>query len=325
MGISAGRTLIATFALTLTLASGARAADHLLQVSEVQPSAPDPTLAFVELRDAGSEPFPAAAYTLASRDESDQVIGQQTFAAPYGFANTSQPFLVGAAGVQPRDATLTISLSGARKVCFYRGTGTGTANEIHCLAFSAVPDDRSAQLTTSETVVFACPTPDAPNNQTSGPCSTADAPVADAPAESSTQQAPPDSGGSPPPPTTTSPPTTTTASPVVDERAPAISVSTPRTQRLKRLRIRAVTDEQATLAVSGFVRVQGRRHRFVRTIRAAEAGATSTIRIRLRAAGFEAVGGALRRGERPTARIRISARDAAGNDAVVKRAIALRL
>ncbi len=139
-----------------------------MHVTEVHPSPSNPALGFVELRDTAAETFSATSYTLASHDGSGAVIGQQTFTPPYGFSGSSQPFLVGAAEVQPRDGTLRISLTRARKVCFYRGAGT--AEPIHCLAFDEVPDGQSAQRTSSDGVVLACPTPDAPNRESAGTC-----------------------------------------------------------------------------------------------------------------------------------------------------------
>lgn len=285
---STGRTLASALLLTLALAPGANAADHLMLVNEVAPSTQDPGLAFVELQDPAGETFPSLAYTLASLDANGQMIGQQTFNPPYGFANTAEPFLVGATGVAPRDATLTISLAAARQVCFYRGAGT--SDLIHCLVFDAVPDGRSAQRTSSGGVVQACPTPDAPNRPTAEPCLGAPNPMA----------------------------------PLVDATPPELALAGKRRQRVGRLLVGAVVNEQATLRTSGFIRVAGRNRPFVRMVAPAEPGATTRFRIKLTAAGLKAARRALDQGNKLTAKVRVTARDAAGNVSVKKRSIDVR-
>lgn len=245
-------------------------------------------MAFVEFRDTAGESFPSPAYTLASRDASDRVLGQQTFSPPYGFANTTEPFLIAGPGRATRDATLTVPLTNARKVCFYRGFGT--TDEIHCLSFDAVPDGQSAQRTSSGTVVFACPTPDAPNKEAAGPC------------------AGPDPG----------------LGPVADDRKPMVVVSGERSQRVNDLRLGVVVDEQAALTVSGTTQVAGKAIAFKRATRAVQAGARSTLRIQLAPERLKTVKRALARGQKLEAKLKIVARDPAGNVTVTKRSVRLK-
>lgn len=279
-------TLASALLLTLALAAGANAADHQMRVTEVHLSVQDPALAFVELQDAAGETYPSLAYTLASHDGSGQVIGQQTFNPPYGFANTTAPFLVAAMGVSPRDATLTIPLGGARKVCFYRGAATN--DPIHCLSFDAVPDGRSAQRTSSGGVVLACPTPDAPNRQSDEGCS---------------------GSGNP-----TTPPT-------ADTDPPGLTLTGKGRQRVGRLRLGVVVDEQATLSVSGSIRVAGRKRPLAKVVVPAEPGAIRQVRTKLTGADLTAARRALARGEQLTAKVRVAARDAAGNTTLRRRSI----
>lgn len=288
--LSVGRTLTATLALTLALATAAGAADHQMHVTEVHPSGQDASQAFVELQPAASESYPALSYTLASLDGSGQVLGQQTFNPPYGFANTTAPYLVGATGVTPRDATLAIPLAAARRVCFYRGAGTSASNLIDCLSFDAVTDGRSAQRTSPGGVVQACPTPDAPNRQTAEPC-------AGAPAASG---------------------------PPADVRAPRLTLAAKLIQRVEAVRVSAVVDERSTLTMTGFIRVEGRKRRFVKIVTPSAPGATTRIRAKLTAAGRRAARRALNQGRDVTAEVRVAARDDAGNTTVTTRSVMLR-
>jgi hypothetical protein len=282
------RTAAVAATLTLALAGGANAADHRSHVEEVDPSAQDPTMAFVEFRDTAGESFPSPAYTLGSRDASGRVLGQQTFNPPYGFANTTEPFLIAGPGRSTRDAALTIPLTGARKVCFYRGFGT--SDEIHCLSFDAVPDGQSAQRTSTGAVVFACPTPDAPNKESAGPCP-----------------------GSEPGP-----------SPVADDRKPGVVVTVDRAQRVRELRVSVAVDEQATLTVSGASQVAGRSVAYKKATRAVDGGSEATIRIQLTPKRLKTVKRALARGQKLEAKLKIVARDLAGNVAATKRTVRLK-
>ncbi len=289
------RILVLSSQAALALAAPAQAADHQMRVTEVHTSPSNPALGFVELQDKAAETFPATSYTLASHDGSGAVIGQQTFTPPYGFSGSSQPFLVGAAEVQPRDATLTISLAGARKVCFYRGTGT--ADPINCLTFGEVPDGQSAQLTSSGGVVLACPTPDAPNRDSAGTCS--------APAPT---QPPPPSG-----------------QPAPDLVAPRQFLVAKRTQRLGRLAVRVRVNEPSTLIAVGSMKVGKKRLVFRKVKRFARAGVRVTIRFKLTKKNARIARRALRRGRKLTATIKVAARDRAGNTSRRKRAVRVKL
>jgi len=280
--------------LSLALAAGAQAADHLTQVSEVHPSATDAGMAFVELHNPGAESFPSLSYTLASVDASGAILGRQVFNPPYGLAGNTQPFLIGGASRQPRDAALTIPLAGARKVCFYRGTET--SDPIDCLSFGEVPEGQSAQRTSSGTVVFACPTPDTANRQTAEPCP----------------------GAAPTPASAPAPVPTETNVATADIRAPGLSISARRVQQLGRLRLGVVVDERATVTVSGSVRVAARSFALATVKRATPAGTRTTLTLKLTRKGTAAVRGALRRGARVTVTARVAARDLAGNVSVKK-------
>lgn len=294
------RSLPLALALAASLAGTAQAADHRMEVTEAHPSASDPSMAFVELQDPAAESFPDLSYTLASLDASGNVIGQQTFNPPYGFANTAEPFLVGAAGRQGRDATLTISLAGARKVCFYRGAGT--SQTIDCLSFDEVPEGRSAQDTSAETVVYACPTPDAPNRQTSEACAAAPAPVA--------------TMGTMPPPVVAPPP-------AADTRAPVQSIGAARLQRLRLLGARVRLNESARLTVTAATKIGTKKITFRKISRQLAGGAKASLRFKLSAAKSAVIRRSLGRGARPTVVVRVVARDAAGN--VSKRTLKIRL
>lgn len=273
--------LFAVFAST----APAQAADHQMHVSEVHPSPANAALGFVELLDASAETFPATSYTLASLDGSGAVIGQQAFTPPYGFARSAEPFLVGAAGVQPRDATLTISLAGARKVCFYRGAGT--SDPIHCLVLGDVPDGQSAQLTSTDNVVLACPTPDAANRQAPGTCATPGLPT--------------------------------------DLRSPDQALTAKKRQRIGRLAVSVVVDEASTLTAAGSIQLGRRRLAFKKVTRSTPAGAKTTIRLKLSIKDARLARRALRRGRRLKAKVRIVARDRANNTSLAKRTVNLKL
>ncbi len=302
------RTSFLGVIVTLVLAASAQASDHLMQVTEVHPSASDPGMAFVELQDLAFEPFPSTSYTLASLDASGAVLGQQVFSSPYGFAGNAQPFLAGALNRQPRDAALTIPLAVAGKVCFYRGTGTSDA--IHCLTFAAVPEGQSAQLTTSGAVVFGCPTPVAANRQSAEPCASASPTPGPAPA-------PLDPALVPASPASTS-------APIADRRAPKLAISARRVQRLGRLRASVIVDERSRVSASGSFRIAGRALALITTRRQVVAGVRTTLRLTLTRQRTAAVRRALKRGAAPTVIVKVVARDSAGNRSTRKLKISLK-
>ncbi len=292
------RTAALSLMMSLALVAGAQAADHVMHVTEVYPSASDPGMAFVELQDTASEPFPAPGYALASLDASGAELGRQVFTPPYGFASNAQPFLVAADGRPTRDAALTIPLAGARKVCFYRGVNTKEV--IHCLTFDTPPEGQSAQLTSTDAVVSACPTPDAANKQAAGPC----AGVTPPPTVGSDPTTAPAPGATPPAPA---------AAPAADLRAPTLRLSARRLQRLGQLRLSVLVDERATVTVTGTGLAAGRKFALIKLRRVCAAGTRTVLRPKLTRAGTEAVRRAVKRGTRPVATVKIVARDSAGN------------
>jgi hypothetical protein len=276
------------------IAAPAYAPDHLMLANEVLPSATT-SQQFVELKDPAQEPFPAASYTLSVHNGAGNMLGSQTFSPPYGFANDTRPYTVARSGT--RDGALTVTLpAGTGQVCFNRGSGYPgfSPGPINCLGYGNVtnpvggadvgpspPAGQSVQrgLTTGS-VCAAAPTRDAENS-----CG--------------------GSGGG-------------GGGGGDDTTDPRQRIRVKRRQDVDRVTLFVRSNEDATLTVRASVSVPGaaRTLRFRTVRRRLRANVRRRIRLRLTRRRKRAVKRALARGRRLRARVRLTARDGAGNASV---------
>jgi hypothetical protein len=310
-------------AVPLALAAPAAADHHLMKVSEVATSYGAMNGQFVELKDDVDEPFPptSAPYALAVFDANGNPAGMQDLGNPFIAIDTSQPFLVASddTGIGPagRDATLSVTLpAGAGTVCFT----SGAFGRVHCVAYgcpavvvSSRAGSQSGQAPPSQqslqrlggSLSIATATPDAPN------ASGAPASCSGAPGDGGPGGGGPGGGGS--------------GDGAGDTTRPGITSSARRRQDVDRLVVAVRLSEGARLTVSASVNVPvtARTLRFKTVRRTVAAGVRTRVRLRLTRARLRAVKQALRRGRRLTARVKITARDAAGNTSTARRSLRL--
>jgi hypothetical protein len=289
----------------LLLTAPASADDHLMRVNELKLSTGgDPTAQWVELIDSNDEGGPFGPYELKAFDGSGAPAGEQQLPGVFDGEDTA-PYLVAHdnANIPGRDAQLIITMpTGSGQVCFSRANDT----PIHCVVYGcaaatfsplggtqigrAPSDLESLQRGLGSSLFLGAPTPDAPNTATtSAACAgSGGGPGGGGPGGGS--------GG--------------------DGTSPTQGLSFRRTQDIDRLAVAVRLNEAAALTVGGSVNVPGRSRVFrFRTVRRnVAAGVRTVVRLRLRRAGLRAAKRYMRRsGRRLTARVRITARDAAGN------------
>lgn len=293
------RSLAAAVPIWLALAASASADHHLIQVTEVYPSA-SPAEQFVELRDPFLEPFPHAHYTIAALDENNAVLDQQVLDPPYGFKNSTEHFLIRDVG----DLPLAMNVGApAAKVCFYRDNVPQPSALVNCLDWRGVGfgNDQSAQRQPCGIAAAATPTPDAVNMNT-GACSSGGGPGGGGPGGGTGNDVP---GG--------------------DTLAPRQSVAARRRQDIDRLVVSVRPNEAVALTASAGVNVPGASRtlpfRVVR--RSVGAGVRARLRLKLSRRNLRSAKRALRRGRRLIAKVKLSARDAAGNVSTARRSIRL--
>jgi hypothetical protein len=289
----ASMTVVALFALT----APASASYHLMKVNEVFTSPSDVNARFVELLDPMPEPFPGSGYALEAFDAMDAPLSTQPIPSPVPFANMTAPYLYGGSAVTGRDGDLTLEIPPtAARVCFMRA-----AERVHCLELTtvALQPGQSVQLQSPCGLVAAPPTPDAPN----AACGSGGG------------------GGGGGGGGTGGGGTGGTA----DTTAPSARLGGKARQDVDKVAISVELSEAAALTVSGTVNVPGAAGtlRFKTVRRQAQAGQRVTVKLKLSRKARGVVKAALRRGRRIKARVKVSARDTAGNTTTRRRSIRL--
>lgn len=143
---------------------------------------------------------------------------------------------------------------------------------------------------------------------------------------------PPPPSGDPPPPSGSPPPAEPppgSNTPAPDVTSPAVVLGGATTQRVLRqgaVVVRVQTNEAATLTATGTVSVPppARVFRLRRVTSTSAPNAVVTLRLRLSRRARAAVKGAFASGRKPSAVIRVTATDAAGNQSVSSRRVRLR-
>ena len=268
----------------------------------------------MELKDLSDEPFPSRLRSVRSRGVRRQrgPAGTQTF-SPNPFDNpydATQEFLVASDGAgldATRDATLTLPLplpSGT--VCFT----SGSLGRVHCVAYGCPV---AAPTSSGGTQAGTLPPANQSLSRVSGSLTVS-------PATPNTVNNPGSSAACPVPPTGTTP-----GGAVLDTTRPRQTVAVRRRQDVDRVVVAVRSNEAARLTASASVNVPGaaRVLRFRTVRRGVAAGVRTRVRLRLSRPRLRAVKRALRRGRRLTARVRLVARDGAGNSSTVRRSIRL--
>jgi hypothetical protein len=305
------RALAMTAVAFGALAAPAAAEHHLMKVNEVFPSPGDPDARFVELLDPVPEPFPTPPYVLQAFDASDVSLGSQQIPAPVPFVNSTAPFVYGGSAVSVRDGNLTMQIPPATaQVCFMVMT-----TRINCLNFAglALQPGQSAQRQSPCGIAVAAPTPNAAN----APCGAGGGtgtPGTPGGTPGGSPGGTPSGGGQP-------------GGTPGDTAAPTALLRGKARQDIDKLAIGVELSEDATLTVSGRVSVPRPRaaatFRLKSVRRQVQAGRRVTVRLKLSRRGRTAAKAAIRRGLRVRARVRVSARDGAGNTVTRRRSIRL--
>jgi peptidoglycan/xylan/chitin deacetylase (PgdA/CDA1 family) len=126
----------------------------------------------------------------------------------------------------------------------------------------------------------------------------------------------------PPPPPPPPPPPVLKA----DKVTAFASLKAPKSQDIDKLFVRAAMVEPGTLSASATVSVPGaaRVFKFKRASRKATAGKSVKLRLKISKKGLRSAKRAMRRGKRLRAKIRVTAKDRAGNSRTAKRTVRLR-
>jgi hypothetical protein len=306
---------LATAALAFPVAASAD--HHLMTVNEVMlSSGGNPAAQFVELLDPIDEPFPNTyvPYKLVAYDGSGARVGGQELGNPFMSRDNTDPFVIAsdAAGLGTvRDAALTFGLPpAAGRVCFTR---LAAEEPVHCIAYGCPPpqlpgvlsgpapaDGQSLQRTGAG-VDLGAPTPNATNAAGGLPACPGGG------GGGGTGGGGGGTGGT------------------ADTTAPSARLGGKARQDVDKVAISVVLSEAAALTVSGTVNVPGaaRTLRFKTVRRQAQAGQRVSVKLKLSRKSRGAVKAALRRGRRIKARVKVSARDSAGNTTTSRRSIRL--
>jgi hypothetical protein len=227
------------------------------------------------------------------------------------FPHLTQTYLIAAPGLGGGDATLTIALpQAAGQVCF---TAFGGAERVHCMAYGCpasilsstggsqagfAPADGSSLQRRTGGLFAGGPTPDAANTATT---------AANCPSTGGGNPAGPGGGSA-------------------DTVRPKVTASAKKSQDVDKLSVSVRLTETAKLTVSGSVSVPGssRTLRFKTVRRTLKGAVKKKIRLRLSKARLGSVKRSLRNGHKLKAKLKLQAKDAAGNKSLGKR-ISIRL